>query len=100
MTWRTTSDAEYDLDEMTTYGARQHGIRRAMQYYDEIVAVFGILSSNPRLGSERVHGSTNVRLMRHGSHHILYELDGDDVVILRVVHGSADWTALFADDNG
>jgi toxin ParE1/3/4 len=84
---------------MTTYGARQHGLRRAMHYYDEIIAVFGILSSNPQLGPERAQGSTRIRLMRHGSHHILYEVDGDDVVILRVVHGSVDWAALFAGDN-
>lgn len=99
MTWRATIDAEHDLDELTTYGGRQHGIVQALEYYDDLVAVFEMLAASPRLGPERIAGLQPIRLMRHKAHHILYALDGEDVVILRVLHGSANWIDLFSDDS-
>ena len=91
MTWKATSDAEHDLDAITTLGARDFGIREALEYYDGLIAVFGTLAANPQIAPERPAKGRSIRLFPFKAHNILYAIDGDDIVILRILHGSANW---------
>jgi toxin ParE1/3/4 len=48
----------------------------------------------PYLAPERQASQQMVRLMPCGSHHILYIVENEDVVILRVLHGLQNWFEL------
>lgn len=91
MTWRLTADAELDLDEMVTFGARQYGLANDMDYYDRMVEVFVMLVEFPGQNSSREIKGRQVQLHVYLAHHILYTIDDGDVLILRVLHGSANW---------
>ncbi len=77
MTWRLTRDAERDLDEMVSFGAREHGLGPALAYYDELVTKFELLAAYPFIGRERHTSTRAVRLLRFKAHHILYAVEGE-----------------------
>ena len=91
MTWRLTADAERDLDAITTHGARTFGLASALEYYDELIELFYELAAHPHINPERNAKRHSVRLHRHKGHHVLYAIEDADVLILRILHGSADW---------
>lgn len=91
MTWRPTADAERDLEQITIFGARRYGLGSALDYYDELVTVFDRLAEYPGLNPERIVKGRRVHLHPHIAHHIIYSVEAGDVLILRVLHGSANW---------
>ena len=91
MTWRLTRDAERDLDEMVSFGAREYGLEAALTCYDELAEKFELLATFPLIGRERETSTRTVRIMRFKAHHVIYALEGRDVLVLRVLHGSANW---------
>lgn len=70
------------------------GVRHAQNYVLEFLDVFDTLAANPLMAPERQAASQKVRLMPHRSHNILYVVENEDVVILRVLHGLQDWFEL------
>lgn len=51
-------------------------------------------SDNPLASPERVDTAIAVRVRYFGAHLLAYQLDGDGVVIQRVLHQSQDWVDL------
>lgn len=43
------------------------------------------------MARERLEISPPVRVHFHGSHVIVYAVEGDDIVLLRVLHERRDW---------
>ena len=64
MTWRLTRDAERDLDEMVSFGAREYGLEAALTCYDELAEKFELLATFPLIGRERETSTRTVRIMR------------------------------------
>jgi toxin ParE1/3/4 len=94
MAWRTTDEAEYDLQIIAEQGVILFGQGVSRAYAARLIEMFGTISNHPNMGSERRAANTTVRLMPCGSHNILYIVDNEDVVILRVLHGLQDWFDL------
>ena len=93
MAWRTTASADEDIVDIEAYGTLTFGRRRAEGYVDDLFVMLDLLALNPRLGHERDEVPSRPRLHPFRTHHILYRVDGDDVLILRV--GShQDWLNL------
>lgn len=74
----------------------------AERYFDRIEARTSLLSDHPRLGVRRPDIRASVRILVEFPYVILYEThpDTDDgpvhvIVIVRVVHGRRDLSALF-----
>ena len=94
MAWRTAEAAAFDLQYIAEAGITNFGVRHAQNYILEFLDVFDTLAANPLMAAERQAASQKVRLMPHGSHNILYVVEDEDVVILRVLHGLQDWFEL------
>lgn len=94
MAWKTGELADRDLEWIAIAGIDQFGTRQSRNYIAKIVDMFDTLARNPMLGMERSSSRGAVRLMPCGRHHIIYRLENDDVVILRVVHALQNWPDL------
>jgi toxin ParE1/3/4 len=64
---------------------------------DSITARFPVLARQPYIGRRRDEDLRGVRSFVVGDYVIAYRVDGDNVLILRVLPGSRDIEALFRD---
>jgi toxin ParE1/3/4 len=94
MVWRTTDEADFDLQFIVEQGTAQFGRHASGAYLARVIDLFETLAVHPYIGSERATMRGAVRLMPCGSHNILYIVDDEDVIILRVLHGLQDWFEL------
>ena len=54
MMWRTTSEAEYDLQFIAEQGVVQFGPRVSRAYIGRLIEMFGTIAEHPQVGSERL----------------------------------------------
>lgn len=97
MTFRVAPQAESDLDEIWFFLATQSSsIGVADRVVDSITARFVLLARQPYIGRRRDEDlRPGVRTFAVGDYVIVYRVDRDDVLILRVLRGSRDIEALF-----
>jgi toxin ParE1/3/4 len=91
--------AESDLDEIWYFLAVQsNSVDVADRVIDSITARFALLATHPYIGRRRDEDlRPGIRSFTVGDYVIAYRVDGDNVVILRVLRGSRDIEALFRD---
>ena len=82
--------AEDDLDWILNYGTDRFGAAVGDEYFFSFEAPFDRLEDNPRLGEAIDDIDKGVRKLTHRSHRIFYEIDGDLIWILRVLHHAQD----------
>jgi toxin ParE1/3/4 len=97
MAHRLSSRAEADLDDIWYYVAKQSGsIEVANWLIESISDRFLVLAKSPYLGRARDEDfGYGTRSFAVGDYVIVYCLNDEDVLILRVVHGRRDIEALF-----
>ena len=79
-----------DLDFIDDYSIVQFGEQVAetdMRGFDE---AFALLASHPLAGPARSELIKGIRCLIHRQHRIFYHVDGDTVVIVRIVHHAMD----------
>jgi toxin ParE1/3/4 len=91
---RTTLEAERDIYQVFALGARQYGFAAADLYATDLRETLNWLSTNPYMARERHETGRPVRLYRFRAHHILYTIDNEDVLVLRVLSNRQDWLHL------
>lgn len=91
MAWRTSEEANFDLERIGETGALAFGTQHARDYVLRILDMFDTLAIHPTLAPERQAMFGMVRLMPIGAHNILYVVEAEDVIILRVLHGLQNW---------
>jgi toxin ParE1/3/4 len=98
MAHRIAPGVERDLDEIWYYVAKESGsFDIANRLIDTITDRFFLLAGFPYLGRSRDEDfGSGSRSFAVGEHVIVYTVEGEDVLILRVVHGRRDIEALFA----
>jgi len=97
MPHRVAPRAAADLDEIWLYVAQQSDrTETASRLIDAITARFLLISKHPYLGRARDGDfGAGSRSFPVGEYVIVYCIEDDDVLILRVVHGRRDLEALF-----
>ncbi len=93
MSYRLSEDADNDIVHLYAEGVKQFGLKQADHYHDALFDMFDLLAVNPEMARERAEFTTPVRVHRFQSHMIIYEIDGNDILIIRVRHGREDWMA-------
>jgi toxin ParE1/3/4 len=92
MAHRLSSDAEADLDDIWYYIASESGnaaIAERFIYY--LTDRFQFVARNPYIGRRRDSDlRPGLRSFPIDDYVILYRIDGEDILILRVVHGGRD----------
>ncbi len=87
---RFTSRADADIIDCYLYGCRNFGLRRAERYERSLRHAITLIADNPRLAVERPQYRPPVRIHRHAKHHIIYRIETDYVLIVRVLREDVD----------
>lgn len=97
MAFHVAPQAESDLNEIWYFLATQSSsIDVADRVIDSITARFVLLANQPYIGRRRDRDlRPGVRSFVVDDYVIAYRIDGDNVLILRVLRGSRDIEALF-----
>jgi toxin ParE1/3/4 len=94
MAHRLAPQAKSDLDEIWFYAASKGSPENADRLVDSLTKRFFLLGMHPRAGRRRDDLRAGVRMFPVSDYLVLYRIEGDDVLIQRVVHGSRDLGAL------
>ncbi len=96
MAHRVAARAETDLDDIWLYVARESGsIEIANRLIDTLTERFYTLASLPYLGRVRDDLGAGYRSLAVGEYVIVYCVESEESLILRVVHGRRQLEALF-----
>jgi toxin ParE1/3/4 len=97
MAHRVAAEVEVDLDEIWLYVAKESGsMDAATRLVDWITERFFFLASFPYAGRARDDDfGSGSRSFAAGEYVIVYSVAGEDVLILRVVHGRRNLESLF-----
>lgn len=88
MVWRTTDLADEDIAEIENYGTITFGRSRAEKYVDDLFSAFELLAAMPRIAQQHDDLPGKPRIYHFRSHRVIYTIDGEDAVIVRVLHAS------------
>lgn len=92
--YRLTPRALADIEDIWRYTAETWSIAQADRYVDALAGVFGTIAAFPTLAAERLEFSPPVRIHTYESHLVVYLVDADVVVVVRVLGGKQDWLAI------
>lgn len=91
-----SSEAETDLLEIWQYIATEN-----LEAADHLLLLFNekaqVLLKHPEMGRRREELAPAIRSIPFGNYMVFYRLKGDDVEIVRVLHGARDIAAIFDD---
>lgn len=91
MSYRLTVRAEYEFDQIYLRGVRDFGTDTAERYAEGLLRIFRLLSDFPAVARERDEVSPPVRVHPFRSHLVIYRIDDEGVLIIRLAHGHEDW---------
>jgi toxin ParE1/3/4 len=82
--------AEEDLRDIGRYTRKTWGREQTRRYLRAIHDKLRRLSETPEIGTTRDEIAEGYRSARVGHHLVFYRIDGDTVVVVRVLHESMD----------
>jgi toxin ParE1/3/4 len=96
--YHLTRAAQEDLIKISVTGIENFGVSQARRYHDALFEVFDLLAANPKMARERVEFTTPCRIHRFQSHVIIYQIEGNDIRIIRVRRylGGSEYANIFA----
>ncbi len=96
MAHRLSVQAERDLDDIAYDLARETGSPAiAERLINSIAARFSLLAEHPKVGRARDDLLAGARSFPVGNYMIVYVTEGEDVQILRILHGRRNIAVLF-----
>jgi toxin ParE1/3/4 len=87
---RLSTKARRDLQDIGSAGIREYGPLAAAAHIEGFRRLFGLLRDQPFAGQEWPDLDLGVRSLSHRPHRILYRVDGDTVIIDRIIHQARD----------
>lgn len=97
--YRLTPAAQHDLEDIWLYTAQTWSMTQADRYTDIIEDTFDRLLFMPEMSRERPEFDPPVRIHPSAEHLIIYRVERDQLIILRVLGAGQDWqTVLRAAD--
>lgn len=91
MSYRLSTRADADLIAIYEAGAELFGSAQAESYVAGLRATIMLIAKRPRAYRERREIVPPVRVSRFHAHLVVYELEGDGIVVIRLPHGRSDW---------
>jgi toxin ParE1/3/4 len=88
--WKLSRRARKDLAEVWYYSNRQWGPEQADRHIAGLQEACGKLAANPSLGRPLPEVPKEVRQYLYGSHVIVYQMDGEQVYVARILHEAMD----------
>lgn len=84
--FRLTRRAEADLLDIADYTHQTWGEAQCARYLDQLEACCKRLAEQPLLGRPCDHIRPGLRRREQGKHIVFYRRDGDDILVLRILH--------------
>jgi toxin ParE1/3/4 len=89
---RFTRQADADIIDSYLYGFLNFGQVQADRYEQSLRHVIGLIADNPRMTPERQEYRPPVRIHHHAKHYIIYLIEDDHILIVRVLRDEVDLT--------
>ena len=93
MTFRLTADAETDLLAIADFIGRDSP-GTAVGYVEQLLNHCSAVAENPQMYRERTEWGEKVRAAPFGSYLVIYDFDGLEVKILRVLHARRNISSI------
>lgn len=93
MSYRLSADAEADLAAIFWHGLESVGAPRTERYLEELEETFALLARFPEAARLRTEIEPAIRAYPKDAHIVLYEFDGEDIVIVRVRSARENWAS-------
>ena len=91
MGYRLSVAARQDVIDIFLRSEEMFGEAQAARYHADLHATFAFLGDNPGAARVRREFEPEVRVHPHKAHVIVYVVDDDEVLIVRIRHGREDW---------
>ncbi|QFT95206.1 Toxin ParE4 (plasmid) [Roseovarius sp. THAF9] len=92
--YQLTPAAQRDLEDIWLYTAQTWSMAQADRYTDIMEDTFDRLLFMPEMARERQEFNPPVRIHPIAEHLIIYQVERDQLVILRVLGAGQDWHAI------
>jgi toxin ParE1/3/4 len=92
--YRLTPKAEDDLEAIWRYSAETWSPGQADIYIDTLIATIETIVAMPTLARERVDFNPPVRIHPAAEHLIIYCIEGDILLVIRILGGRQNWRAM------
>lgn len=90
--------ARSDLADIWTFTADRWSVDQADNYIAHLAKAIEALIETPTQGRERTEFTPPVRIRHHEAHLIVYRIEADHILVIRVLHGHRDWHAIIEDE--
>lgn len=91
MGYRISRRADADLDHLYLIGTKLFGVAQAEDYMAGLMRTLEFLAAFPQAARERMEFDPPVRAHPYKSHLLVYRVESEDILIVRVPHGHEDW---------
>ena len=92
--YRLTPKAEDDLEAIWRYSAETWSPVQADTYIDTLIATIETIVAMPTLARERAEFDPPVRIHPAAEHLVIYCIDGDMILVIRILGGRQNWRAM------
>ncbi len=93
---RFTAAADADIIDCYLYGVSTFGRHQADRYEQSLRQAIEIIAGNPRIAAERPDYAPPVRIHHHAKHYIIYLIEDEHILIVRVLRDEVDLTRHLA----
>lgn len=83
-------EADADIVDMLNYGTKSFGWAAAEAYAQSFDPRFELLIEHPQIGMAHPELRPNLRSLPHHSHRIYYSVEGEVLIVRRVLHKAMD----------
>jgi len=88
--YKLLPEAEKDLENIWLYTVQEWGAEQALTYIDQIDEGFQLLADNPNIAPSYREFNPTVHIHHQNKHLIVYLVESNKIVILRILHESMD----------
>ena len=92
--YRLTPAAQNDLEDIWLYTLEQWSVQQADRYTDILEDTLDRLLFMPEMARERPEFDPPVRIHPSAEHLIVYLIEGDQLVVLRILGAGQNWQAI------
>ena len=96
MSYRLSKAAENDVIDIFVDGEMLFGVAQAEFYHNGLETTLNMLAEYPESGKEYRVIDPPVRIFSYSAHLIIYTINNNDVLVLRVLNGRQDWVKHLA----
>lgn len=88
--YRFRPAARDDLEDIWDYTLREWSVEQAISYTDELEIAIELICDSPAMCREHIEYDPPVRMHLHKEHLIVYVVNDDEIIVIRIHHSSMD----------